>query len=362
MNGSSQTSPRTDTVLPELCTPPQTLTLILIGALVALALAVAGATPGRFWDTLGRLALFCEFLMLASAAGVCLLRRPLARYGTTPAMLGLFAILVLLAWGVAEAAWFLLRAYGETSALPGPWAQVLWVGRIVLVAAIVDAMLLRYFYVTAAWRENVRREAASRLEALTARVRPHFLFNTLNTAVALVRDRPEAAEQTLENLAELFRASLGARDARVPLSEELEITERYLEIESLRLGSRLRVEWTIVAGTERALLPPLLLQTLVENAVTHGIEPLAAGGTLSIVARREGGSLQLRVVNPREVGSGSGRHGIGLAGARARLQLAFGGEAGLDIAESGDTFEVRVQCPWVEADEERTDDAHPDRG
>lgn len=357
MTGAAGSSPRADTVLPELCTPPQTLALILIAALVALALAVAGSESGRFWDTLGRLALFCEFLTLASAAGVCLLRRPLARYGTVPAMLSIFAVLVLTAWVVAEAAWFLLRAYGST----GELSQAAWVGRVVIVAAIVDAMLLRYFYVTAAWRENVRREAASRLEALTTRVRPHFLFNTLNTAVALVRDQPGAAERTLENLAELFRASLGDRKARVPVPEELEIAERYLAIEALRLGDRLHVEWQMDPAVRAALLPPLLLQTLVENAVTHGIEPRAAGGTLHIALSREGGRLKLRVTNPRTPGAEVERHGIGLAGARARLQLAYGEEARLRVAETGDTFEVTVECPWVKAEDGRTDHAHPDR-
>ncbi len=350
-------SPRADTVLPELCTPPQTLSLILIAALVALALAVAGAAPGRFWDSLGRLALFCEFLTLASAAAVCVLRRPLARYGTVPAMITLFAVLVLAAWAVAEGAWFLLRAYGTTS---GP-SQAIWVGRVVIVAAIVDALLLRYFYVTAAWRENVRREAASRFEALTTRVRPHFLFNTLNTAVALVRDQPGAAERTLENLAELFRASLGNRETRVPVAEELEIAERYLAIEALRLGDRLHVEWHVDPAVSKALLPPLLLQTLVENAVTHGIEPRAAGGSLNVSLSREDDHLKLRVTNPRAPGPEVERHGIGLAGARARLQLAFGPEARLQVTETGDNFEVQVECPWMNADDERTNHAHSDR-
>ncbi len=350
-------SPRADTVLPELCTPPQTLSLILIAALVALVLAVAGAEPGRFWDSLGRLVLFCEFLTLASAAAVCVLRRPLARYGTVPAMITLFVLLVFTAWAVAAGAWFLLRAYGTTS---GP-SQAVWVGRVVIVAAIVDAMLLRYFYVTVAWRENVRREAASRLEALTTRVRPHFLFNTLNTAVALVRDQPGAAERTLENLAELFRASLGNRKERVPVSEELDIAERYLAIEALRLGDRLHVEWKVDPAVRDALLPPLLLQTLVENAVTHGIEPRAAGGTLKVSLLRDGDRLKLRVMNPRVPGTEVERHGIGLAGARARLQLAFGSEAELRVTETGDAFEAQVECPWMNADDERTNHAHPDR-
>ena len=349
--------PRADKVLPELCTPPATLTLILFAALVALALAVASADPDAFWDVLGRLTLLCEFLTLASAAGVCLLRRPLAGYTTMIAMGTTFVVLVLVAWGVAEAAWFLLGAYGEAQAY-GAAVQAVWVGRVVLVAAIVDALLLRYFYVTAAWRENVRREAASRLEALTARVRPHFLFNSLNTAAALVHDQPGAAEHTLENLAELFRASLGNRAARVPVDEEIEIAKRYLDIEALRLGERLDVDWSVEPATRTALLPPLLLQTLAENAITHGIEPRAEGGTLRIKLYRDRENLMLAVGNPLLPGMGGGRHGIGLAGARARLQLAFGARAELSVDTTGGRHEVQVRCPWMESGR---DDAHPDR-
>lgn len=356
MSGAIESSPRADTVLPELCTPPQTLALILVAALVALALAMAGAEPGRFWDRLGRLALFCEFLTLASATVVCLLRRRLARHHAPVAVTAIFAVLVLVAWAVAEAAWFLLRAAGAPLLLP----QAVWVGRIVLVAAIVDALLLRYFYVAGAWRENVRREAASRLEALTVRVRPHFLFNTLNTAVALVRDRPAAAERTLENLAELFRASLAERHARSPLADEIEITERYLAIEALRLGERLRVEWSVEPDTRLALVPPLLLQTLAENAVTHGIEPLVCGGVLKIAVNHQGGHLRIWVSNPRDPAAQVERqHGIGLAGARARLQLAFGAEAELKVAAGTDHYEVRVECPWLVGEDR---DAHPDSG
>ncbi|MGH8127413.1 MAG: sensor histidine kinase [Gammaproteobacteria bacterium] len=357
MNRRSTSMPRADKVLPELCTPPATLTLIVIGVLVAFALAVASAEPGAFWGTLGRLALLCEFLTLASAGSVCLLRRPLAGYTTIIAMGVTFAVLVLVAWGVAEAAWFLIGAYGEAQ-VQGVGVQAVWVGRIVLVAAIIDALLLRYFYVTAAWRENVRSEAASRLEALTARVRPHFLFNSLNTAAALVRDQPEAAEHTLENLAELFRASLGTRAARVPVADEIEIAKRYLAIEALRLGERLDVDWSIEPDTRTALLPPLLLQTLAENAITHGIELRAKGGTLRIKLWRERANLMLAVGNSLSSGMSEARHGIGLAGARARLQLAFGAKAELVVAETADRFEVRVRCPWVE---DGRDDAHSDR-
>ncbi len=340
--------------LPDVCTASATLPLVLVAALVALALAVARAAPAAFWGELGRLALFCEFLMLASAMVLCRLRRPLAKLGVGGGSAVALAALVLTAWGVAEGAWFLLGAYGVSRA-PGVTAHVIWVGRIVVVAAVVDVLVLRYLYVAAEWRDNIRREATSRLEALTARIRPHFLFNTLNTAAALVADQPTAAEHVLEDLAELFRASLRERGTTVPLSEEVEIARRYLAIESLRLGERLHVVWEVTPEAGAAALPPLLLQTLVENAVTHGVEPLAAGGTVRVAARRKADRLLLEVENPSAVIPPDGRHGIGLAGLRARLALAFAGTADVKAGARDGAFVVSVSCPWISGPLEQAD-------
>lgn len=330
--------------LPDLCSPAATLPLVLLAALVAIALAVARARPMGFWADLGRLALLCEFLTLASAAALCGLRRVLGGRGRALAVALALLVLIAIAWGVAEAAYFLLAAYGEV--LPsGAGGRLLWVGRIVVVTVIVDALVLRYLYVSAEWRENVRREATSRLDALTARIRPHFLFNTLNTAAALVAERPGEAERTLEDLAELFRANLAERAARVPLAEELENLRRYLAIESRRLGDRLRIAWEIEPGAETARVPPLLLQPLVENAVTHGIEPSAEGGEILVAARRADGRLELRVGNPLPATEPDAGHGIGLAGVRARLALAFGDEGELKITRQAGRHTVFLRCP-----------------
>lgn len=353
--------------LPDLCTPTATFPLVLLAALIALALTVARSPSEMFWGDLGRLALFCEFLMLASAAVLCLLRRPLGRFGVAAASTLALVALVLTAWAVAEGAWFLLSAFGEP--LPeGAVGHVLWIGRVVVVAAVVDTLVLRYLYVSAEWRENVRREAGNRLEALTARIRPHFLFNTLNTAAALVADQPVAAERTLEDLAELFRASLRERGATVPFAEEVEIVHRYLAIESLRLGERLRVEWDVAPEAEAARIPPMVLQTLVENAVTHGIESRAEGGVIRVRAQRDNGRLVLVVDNPlvaavpatRRDNRRRSRHGIGLAGVRARLALAYSGEAALAAGPEDGRFVVRVDCPWS-ADPAGAEDADPRR-
>lgn len=334
--------------LPDLCTPSATLPLVLLAGLVALALAVARAGRLGFWQDLGNLALFCEFLTLASAAVLCSLRKPLVGRSAIWVSGVTYAALLATAWGFAEAAYFVLAWVGNAPA-HGLRGQLGWVGRIVLVAAIVDALVLRYLYISAEWRDNVRREAASRLEALTARIRPHFLFNTLNTAAALVADRPEAAERTLEDLAELFRASLKDRASFVPLADELGTARRYLEIEGLRLGARLSIAWHLDPGIERGFVPPFILQPLVENAVTHGIEPRSGSGTVEISGRRVGDRLELMVRNPVGPPAASEGHGIGLAGVRARLALAYGPTARLETERDAERFTASLDMPWKES-------------
>lgn len=344
-------------VLPDLCSAAATLPLVLLAVLVAAALAVARSWLAGFWPDFGRLALLAEFLTLASAGGLCMLRHALAGRGRAVTVACAFLLLTAIAWGIGEAAYFLLAAFGQPLP-PGAPGRSLWVLRIVIVALIADALVLRYLYVSAEWRERVRREAASRLEALTARIRPHFLFNTLNTAAALVAERPEAAERTLEDLSELFRANLSERAPRVALAEELALVRRYLAIESRRLGERLRVEWCIAADADKVRVPPLLLQPLVENAVTHGIEPSAAGGEIVVAARRAKRKLELYVTNPIPDAATNPGHGIGLPGVRARLATAYGNEGRLVLKREDGRFLAEITCPWQT---ETNDDAHPDR-
>jgi two-component system sensor histidine kinase AlgZ len=361
--------------LPDLCAPAATLPLVLIAALVALAFAAALTRFVGFWPEFGRLALLSEVLTLASAAGLCALRRAFGGRDRATLLVPAFVLLAAIAWIVAEAAYYILAAYGE-SVPQNARDATFWMLRIVLIALIADALVLRYLYVSAEWRERVRREAADRLDALTARIRPHFLFNTLNTAAALVAEQPAAAERTLEDLSELFRANLEERAPRIPLGEEVALVRRYLAIERRRLGERLRVNWDLEPGSEDALIPPLLLQPLVENAVTHGVEPSAAGGRLVIRTRRAGRRLEIAVENPMTT-AGEAGHGIGLAGVRARLAVAFGDQATLALEETRDRFVAQVLCPWQTASRddaasgrsptlplqaEPNEDAHPDRG
>jgi two-component system sensor histidine kinase AlgZ len=220
------------------------------------------------------------------------------------------------------------------------------------IALIVGAIGLRYFYVAHQWRRNVEREARARVEALQARIRPHFLYNSMNTIAALTRSDPARAEAAVEDLADLFRFNLQETRPEVTLDEELEVARTYERIEKLRLGARLEVEWRFDGVPRAALVPSLLIQPLLENAIYHGVERLPAGGTVTVEGRAVApGTLELTIANPRVPASAMpGRTGnrVALANIRERLALAYPGASSLDAGEEDDRFVVRVRLPLRE--------------
>ncbi len=185
------------------------------------------------------------------------------------------------------------------------------------------------------------------MRALQARIRPHFLFNSMNTIASLTRTDPARAEEAVTDLADLFRVSLREVRDRIPLAEEIEIARTYERIERLRLGDRLRVDWQLEALPGDAPIPALVLQPLLENAVYHGIEPLAEGGDIVIRGRLEGRYVALSVENPRAPGGGrrSGGSGIGLENVRQRLALMFPGEGTLTQSDADGHFVVELRFP-----------------
>ncbi len=215
------------------------------------------------------------------------------------------------------------------------------------IAAMVGAVALRYFHVAHEWRRNVEFEARARVRALQARIRPHFLYNSLNTVAALTRSDPARAEEAIEDLADLFRASLSDSRAQISLREELEVARIYQRIEQLRLGDRLQVRWKVADLPPRAIVPSLLLQPLLENAINHGIEPLPEGGTVTVEGAVEGGEVTIAVSNPvspvaRAVRSGNR---MALDNIRQRLELVFPGRSGVEVADSADADRVRLRFP-----------------
>ncbi|MGH8454298.1 MAG: sensor histidine kinase, partial [Nevskiales bacterium] len=218
--------------------------------------------------------------------------------------------------------------------------------RNLLVCTIVSALALRYFWLQAQWRGQVRAEGQARYQALQARIRPHFLFNSLNSIAALIAGRPREAETAVEDLAQLFRAGLSASERRIPLREELEVTRAYLRTESLRLGERLRVRWEIGEGLEELPVPPLCLQPLLENAVTHGIEPLPDGGEIRVTIQKPDLRLRINVENPlpAQPHPSSGAQSA-LDNIRQRLALMYGEQAELVVSQAAEYFSVRLMLP-----------------
>ena len=195
--------------------------------------------------------------------------------------------------------------------------------RNVWIGLIVTGLALRYFYVSHQWRRSIELRAAARVHALQARIRPHFLFNSMNTIAALTRSNPSRAEQAVQDLADLFRATLSDKRDTITLAEELEVARTYQRMEQLRLGERLQVQWNIDALPDAApWCPACMLQPLLENAIYHGIEPRAEGGTVTITGEVSGGLVTHR--GAQSAGSGARRmregNRLALANIRERLE------------------------------------------
>jgi two-component system, LytTR family, sensor histidine kinase AlgZ len=228
--------------------------------------------------------------------------------------------------------------------LAGPQAIPL-VG-VAVFALLVGAGLLAYFNLRARALSPAITEA--RLQALQARIRPHFLFNSLNAVLSLVRSDPRRAEHALENMADLFRSLMSDARQLAPLEDEVALTRAYLELEQLRLGDRLQVAWHIGKMPGDALIPPLVIQPLVENAVYHGIEPQPEGGEISLNLYRSADKVHIVVRNPiaAEAGHHKGNR-IALANIRERLLLHFDLDAQLKLEPLGAVYQVHIVIPYT---------------
>jgi len=337
--------------IPDFCATRMVFAVVLIGELVALTLALA-RPDAPFLTELARISMFLQWLGLTNAALLCYSRRWLAKLTVPQSSAAAFALILMNTVLISEAALWLGTAFGAVgvTALPAEhWSFLL---RNAGIALIVTALLLRYFFVTHQWQKHVRAEALSRIHALQARIRPHFLFNSMNTIAALTRSDPKRAEEAVEDLADLFRATLRDSHSPLRLKEELELTRIYQRIEALRLGSRLDVRWDVGALPMRAFVPGLTVQPLLENAIYHGIEPLEHGGTVLISGRVVDGEVELVVSNPVAPSATAGEQRTGnrlaLDNIRQRLDLAYGGRGSLEIAQEPDRYQVTVRFPYTE--------------
>jgi len=213
-------------------------------------------------------------------------------------------------------------------------------------AALLAGVLLGYFRLLVKAFSPALAEA--RLQALQARIRPHFLFNSINAVLALIRRDPKRAERTLEDLADLFRSLVSDARRFVRLSDEIALLERYAEIEQLRLGDRLRITWELDAAPSDALLPPLVLQPLLENAVYHGVEPATEPGNVLVHIERRGNRVVARIENALiETEAERAGNRMALDNIRERLALFFDAEARMDTRTDGGRYRVEIDMPYL---------------
>jgi len=232
---------------------------------------------------------------------------------------------------------------------PGREGFNLFVLQSVLAVALVCLALFRYLYVRSLWQAQVLAQSEARVQALQARIRPHFLFNSLNTIASLIADDPVGAEHATEDLADLFRGSMRRADRLISLSEELGLAEKYVQMERRRLGSRVRVDWRVDELPKAASVLPLTLQPLLENAVSHGLQPRPDGGVIRVYGRSENDNIVITISNPlAPKESGSQGHGMALVNIRERLELAFGSQASLITHQDEEQFFAVLSLPYVE--------------
>ena len=336
-------------LLPDFCDGRVIFAVVLMVQLVALVVALVPIGSRDFWLELAMVSFFAQWVALTSLVLLCAARRLLGRLDGGGAALATGLVVVVVTALLSEGA---LRALEYFVLPPFSAARRLdFIGRNVAIAAIVYGAVLRYFYVQRQWRRNVELKSQARVAALQARIRPHFLFNSMNTIASLTRSRPAVAERVVEDLAALFRVSLREGSEPVTLEDELTVCRRYLDIEAERLGERLGVRWDTDPTAGGALLPALTLQPLVENAVYHGVEPSVAGGEVAIAVRREGDAVRIEVTNPLPDPAGtSARAGNRMAQANVAERLAafFGGAVEFAAGEGAAGYRVSLRIPFLE--------------
>lgn len=322
--------------------PPALVAAILAGEGLALVLALApGGTAGlalRF----GLCSLLVQWILLSTLALLYLLRGPLGRGGSQRLAWASLGLLLGCTWAVGAIAWWGMLA-GPS---PGRAETLAWFGRITGISLTVGLFAIAAFQNHWRARRAALDAKQSQLEALQARVRPHFLFNTLNTGAALVHQRPGAAEQLLLDLADLFRAALSG-PKEIPLADELSLARRYLDIEALRLGDRLRVDWDVPEPLPAVAVPTLSIQPLVENAIRHGIELAAGGGRLDILVREGAAGVEVQVRNdlPGPGARAGMGHQVGLASARERIRALSEGRGRLETRVQDGRYVATILLP-----------------
>jgi two-component system sensor histidine kinase AlgZ len=303
----------------------------------------SGGLPG--WQWLGTATLYAQWMALFCAAGLCVMSGWTSRLSVRGAWFGSWLIAILLAAAFSYAGW-LAAAVGMPGMIGDPAGM--FVFKSAFAVGLVAVVFFRYLEIRARWRSELIAQAEARVQALQARIRPHFLFNSLNTIASLIPEDPVNAEAATLDLADIFRGSMRRADELISLADELHLARQYLDMEQRRLGERLEVQWRVEELPPGAAVLPLILQPLLENAVAHGVQTRPEGGKISVYGRAEGEQVVITIGNPvAPEDSDSSGHGMAIRNIRERLALALGSRASLVTSQDAEQFYAVLSLPHV---------------
>ncbi len=338
--------------IPDFCALKMVFAVVVIGELLAIVLTISPLRMDKQrWDDLAILSLFVQWNGLMCSSALCVLRPIFKHYSNRFVAISSYLIILLIIVVLSELTFYIVEQYYlfEAISFASHWEFLL---HNLLIGGIISALALRYFYVQHQWRMKVQAESCTKLQLLQARIRPHFLFNSMNSIASLTRTRPEVAERMTEDLAELFRMLFREDHEMIIWSRELTLCEHYIDIEKQRLGERLKIEWKISNIPDDALVPALILQPLLENAIFHGIEPEIDGGRIAVMGEFNHNQLIITVenTNSKNLIHRQGNK-MALANIEERLKAHYHGKASIVCHEKNDVYFAIVAMPYLTKDE-----------
>ena len=338
--------------LPDFGSFSMAIRIIFLAELIAIIITIGRNSifDEQAWQDLNLLSAFALMVSFCAVIVFKISTPLIRRLSDQVGSIVVFLLLLLVTALGTDVMIFALYDLGLISDRWPPWRESLII-RSLIIAAIIGVPALRYLILKHRAEIDAKSQQDAKMQALQSRIRPHFLFNSLNSIASLTRSDPEKAEAVLHDLADLFRVLLADSRKLVPMSAEREISRQYLELEKLRLGDRLKIKWNVSNLPRSAQIPALTLQPLLENAIYHGIEPRFAGGTISIDLWGEGNNLNIMISNPLPEMKNRGAHNKGNKIAqdniRQRLTTQFGNSATMQSFEQGGLYHVKLKMPII---------------
>lgn len=336
--------------LPNFCSGWIVFNVIVIAEMLAIVITVViprYIISPYLLQNLLLISIFVQWVALSGTAVLCLTRRYLNRLPGLQALAAAYVLLLATTWAITEATLWLLWVSGQTPSPRPEWASHLLIATIII-AAFVYALLLRYFVAKHELMQRTLSEERTRIQAMLSRIRPHFVYSSMNIIASLIRSEPAKAESAIEDIADVFRMMLSQKEMLVPIRNEIELAHKYLALEALRLDNRLVVNWDVGKFARRAVMPVLTLQPLLENAIRHGVEPNPNGGVITVRLWEHENSIYIKIVNPIHRTKANGKeeaYSMTLADIRLRLRNYYGDAARLDFGREGGEFVVTLILP-----------------